>query len=89
MQETWVPSIDPGRFYMPWSKQACKLQLLSPCAANTEACGPYDLCFATREATTMRSLCTTAREQPLLSAARESSHTHTALQTQRSQKKKR
>jgi len=36
----------------------------------------------------MRSLCTTAREQPLLSAARESSHTHSTADPAEPKKKK-
>ena len=33
---------------------------------------PYSLCSATREAIRMRSLCTTTREQALLTRTRES-----------------
>ena len=46
-------------------------QLLSPCAATTEACALWSLCSATREATAVRSPHTTTREQSLLSATRE------------------
>ena len=41
---------------------------------------PESPCFATREATTMRSLSTAIREQPLLSSARESMHIATNTQ---------
>ena len=59
----------PGRSHMPWSNKArvpqllslCygaqEPQLLSPCAATTEARRPESPCSATREATAMRILC--------------------------------
>ena len=40
-------------------------------AATTEALVPWSPCSATREATAVRSLHTTTREQPLLTATRE------------------
>ena len=54
---------DPGRSHMPQS---------SHCVATTEPL-LLRLCSATRKTTTTRSLCTT-REQLLLTATRESSH---------------
>ena len=46
--------------YWTWSLE--ELQLLSPCAAATEACTPQSLCPTTREATARRRPRTTARE---------------------------
>ena len=52
--------------------RAWKLQLWSSRAAATEACLPYSLCSATKEATAGRSPWTTTREQqPHLSTTRE------------------
>ena len=54
----WIP--DLGRLHVRHNYLACvlepgKLQLLSPCAATTEARVSYSLCSATREAAAMRS----------------------------------
>ena len=71
-----------GRSHMLWSNyvhvpqllslcsRAWELQLLSPRAAITEGHTPLSPCSATREATAMRSPCTT-RAQPLLTTTRE------------------
>ena len=47
-----------GRSHLPQSSQAHAPQLLSPCSA-------------TREVTTMRSLCASTRERPPLTTTRE------------------
>ncbi|KAJ8796977.1 hypothetical protein J1605_001787 [Eschrichtius robustus] len=67
----------PGRSHMPRSNkaraqllsqratvtEACMLQLLSLCAATTEASTPR-ACARQRESTAMRSLCTTMKSSP-------------------------
>ena len=62
----------PGRSHMPRRNQALEPQLLSSCST-------------TREATTVRRLHTTTREETLLEATAESSCA--AMKTQHSQKK--
>ena len=68
-----IPAL--GRFPMPCRaahvpqlliphSRAHELQLLSPCTAATEACVPWSLWSATREATTMRSLHSTTGVAP-------------------------
>ena len=53
----------PGRSHMQWSNQVYASQQLSLCSRARES----QLLFsATREATVMRNLITTTREQPLL-----------------------
>ena len=86
---------DSGRFHMLQSNEvrapqllslcpgAQEPQLLSPRAATTEALGPRAYAPPTREATSVRDLCTA--DLPLLSAARESPHTE---QRPRANKKK-
>ena len=59
-------------------------QLLSSCAATTEAHMTWNQCFTTREATTMRSPNTTTKSSLLLTATRES--WCAAMKTQCSQK---
>ena len=49
----------PGIFHMPWNNQAQAPQLLSLCAANTEAQRPR-----AKEAPAMRSSLTTTIESP-------------------------
>ena len=44
----------PGRSHMPWGNEAWMPQLLSPCSLAP--------CLSIREATAMRSPCTTTRE---------------------------
>ena len=64
--------------FNPWSRKNPHVAgQLSPCAATTE---PVLLSprSATRKTTAMRSSCTPAREQPLLTPARESSHNNGA-----------
>ena len=59
--------------FNPWSgKTPHAMEQLSPCATTTEptrsnfgSLHSSSLCSATREATTMRSLCTITRKQPL------------------------
>ena len=63
-----------------WSLQALGLGATTPEAVC------LDLCCTAREATAVRSLHTTARGWPLLTAARES--VHAAMKTQRNQKNK-
>ena len=76
----------PGGFHGPWGNWACapqrrkparstarELQLMSPCALEP-------VCSATREAATVRSSSTTAREEPLVPATRESLHAATKTQ---------
>ena len=67
-----VPGL--GGFHIPWSNQAWVLQLMNLLSQEPE----------TREATTMQSSKTTAREQPPLSATGESPQT--AMKTQHNQK---
>ena len=57
--------IEPVPQLSPWA------QLLSPCATTAEACAPQNLCSVAREATSVRSPCTTTRTQPLLATTRE------------------
>ena len=45
---------DLGRFHMPQGSWACALQPLNLCAAATEACAPWSLSSAAREATSSR-----------------------------------
>ena len=82
-KESRVLIPDPERSHMLQSSETCvpqlwslcsrdqEPQLLSPQAAATEACTPWSPCSATREATAMRNLCTTAAGQLLLAATRE------------------
>ena len=65
-----VPGL--GRSLMPQRNQARVSQLLKSVCPRT--------CSATREATTVRSPYTTAREQPQLSKTRESPHAATKTQ---------
>ena len=72
-----------GRSWMLQSNEACapqllnvcsraqEPQLLSPCAAATEACTPQSLSPTARAATAVRSLHATTREEPLLTVTRE------------------
>ena len=62
----------PRRFHLPQGNKAHELQLLSPHATTTKAREPYSLWSTTKEATTMRSLCTTIRERPR--AAKKTQH---------------
>ena len=68
----------------PWSgRTPHATEQLSPCVtaiepqlqslgtATSEACVPESPCLATREATTMRSLCTTTRGTSLLATTKE------------------
>jgi len=73
-----IPSL--RRFNLPWGLLACEPQLLSPHTATPEACMPWSPCSATREATTVRSPHTTARELSPAAAARESLHAATKTQ---------
>ena len=75
-----IPDLE--RSYMSWSNyahapqllslcsRARELQLLSPHTTAPGARTPESLC-STRETTTLRSPCTTTREQPPLATARE------------------
>ena len=58
---------DLGRSPMLWSNKACAPQPLSLCSRTWEPqllspCALYSLCSTTKEATAVRSLCTTVRE---------------------------
>ena len=66
-----------GHGFDPWSRNTTHTaEQVSPCATTTEsvlwspraaaagACVPYSLCSATREATSVRSPCTTAKSSP-------------------------
>ena len=69
----------------PWSRTIPPdVEQLSPWATTTEAQVSERLSSATREATTMRSLCTATREKLLLTAIREKS-LHAATKTQQGQ----
>ena len=72
------------RSHMLRSNEAHAPQLLNPCATALEAYTRQSLCSTTREGTAIRSPHTTAREQPLLTATRESPCT--AMKTQHSQR---
>ena len=68
MQETWGRTLVMGRPHKPWSNYACepqprslclrvlKVQLLNLCTQSPSS--------ATKEATTLRSLCTTMKRSP-------------------------
>ena len=68
VQETWGRSLVLGRSYVQWSNYACEPQRWSLCFRVLEA-QLLSLCTqspssATKEATTIRSLCTTMKSSP-------------------------
>ena len=68
------PMLQGNYDHMPQLLSLCsrarELQLLSLCAATTEARVPYSLCFATGEATVSSSSCTAVRVAPAVSNQR-------------------
>ena len=82
----------PGRPYTPQSNEACLPQPLSPCsrareaqllspgATTVEACKPWILYSATREAAAIRSLCRATKSSPCSLQLEKSPHTATKTQ---------
>ena len=62
----------PGGSPVPWSNQARVPQLLIPHATATEAHTPSSPHSRTREATALRCLSSKSREEPWVSATKES-----------------
>ena len=60
-----------GHRFDPWSRKIPRAKgQLSPCTTITEP-ELYSPCSGTREATSLRNLCTATREEPLPAATRE------------------
>ena len=61
---------------------------LSPCATTAAVCATESLCSATREATTMRSPCTTTKSSPCSLPLKKSPHSNEDPAKQKKKKKK-